>query len=278
LDVIPVSASNRDEICSEWIEDRTVMLAERDTFANFFHDSEDFVNMFLALSILQVKPKDLQVFLMDLYPKGPFWEMWSEVYSHHHQTLTAWDLKQKFANSRGSGQKKKYICFKSLAVGIYGPAAPITVASWDTNCHRTALVRAYSDFVIRSLHLHQFSHYALPSPSKTITITYMSRRPSAQWPERKYCDDQNSFFKCHYWENFGPRHLGRMVTNDNEVVDALKRLETQTDFLDELPVGTKIKFQAVDFNVLSFKEQIQIDLETDILIGPRKFLLTLFIS
>lgn len=60
------------EICHEWIE-HPVLIQQRDTFANFFHDSEDFVNVFLAMAILQWKPSDTQVFLMDLYPKGPFW-------------------------------------------------------------------------------------------------------------------------------------------------------------------------------------------------------------
>ena len=46
---------------------------QRDTFANLFHDSEDFVNVFLAMAILRQRPKDVQVFLTDLYPRGPFW-------------------------------------------------------------------------------------------------------------------------------------------------------------------------------------------------------------
>lgn len=58
--------------CSTWI-DHTVLLQERDTFANFFHDSEDFVNAFLAMAILELKPRGTQLFLMDLYPEGPFW-------------------------------------------------------------------------------------------------------------------------------------------------------------------------------------------------------------
>jgi hypothetical protein len=58
--------------CSVWI-DHHVLMQERDTFANFFHDSEDFVNVFIAMAVLQWKPKDTQIYLMDLYPKGPFW-------------------------------------------------------------------------------------------------------------------------------------------------------------------------------------------------------------
>lgn len=58
--------------CKEWVE-HNVLIVQRDTFANFFHDSEDFVNVFLALAILEWKRSDTQIVLTDLYPKGPFW-------------------------------------------------------------------------------------------------------------------------------------------------------------------------------------------------------------
>jgi hypothetical protein len=49
------------------------MIIQRDTFANFFHDSEDFVNAFLAYAILEWNLGETQIFLTDLYPQGPFW-------------------------------------------------------------------------------------------------------------------------------------------------------------------------------------------------------------
>ena len=155
------------------------------------------------------------------------------------------------------------VCYKHLAIGIYGPAAPITVASWDTPCSHTALVRAYSDYVIRGLGLHPTTHYAQPTPSTTITVTYMARRASSEWPEKKFCSDTSSFFLCRLWANFGVRRLGRMVSNDQEVVAALRGLEQKT-----FPNGCKVKFQDVDFNVLSFTEQIAVDLATDVMVGP----------
>ena len=80
---------------------------------------------------------------------------------------------------------------------------------------------------------------------------------------KKYCDSHNSFFKCELWESFGIRKLGRVIKNDNEVVETLKELEKES-----FNNGAIIKFQDVDFNLLSFEEQIKIDLQTDILIGP----------
>jgi hypothetical protein len=135
-------------------------------------------------------------------------DIWSKPYSGPHPTLDAWDLRQKF------GQKRKdyRVCFKELAINIYGPAAPITVASWDTHCSDAALVRSYADFIIRGMELQKFTHYSQPQPSKTVTVTYLARRASSEWPEKRFCDSQKSFFLCELWAGFGIRSLGRMVS------------------------------------------------------------------
>jgi hypothetical protein len=245
--------------CDTWVE-HPVLMQERDTFANFFHDSEDFVNVFLAMAVLQWKPKDTQIFLMDLYPEGPFWNMWKEVFSHDYPAYSAFDLKNHYGVPNG---QSNYVCFRKLAVGIYGPAAPTTICSWDHPCKKTALLRAYSDFVIRTLDLQHKTHYASQKPKKEVVITYMSRRPSKEWPEKKYCDDEHSFFRCQLWANFGPRSLGRMVRNDEEVISALQNLQSE-----KFANGAVVKITAVDFNILSFKEQIEVDLQTDIMVGP----------
>jgi hypothetical protein len=124
-------------------------------------------------------------------------------------------------------------------------------------------VRAYSDYVIRGLNLQSKTHYANPRPLRTVVVTYMARRASSEWPEKKFCSDDTSFFLCRLWANFGIRSLGRMVRNDAEVVAALKSLEQQT-----FPNGAQVRFQDVDYNLLGFKEQIAKDLETDIMVGP----------
>jgi hypothetical protein len=118
--------------CSEWIEHK-VLFVQRDTFANFFHDSEDFVNVFLALAILEWSRGETQVIITDLFPEGPFWDIWTKVYSSSfgddiakRKVITAWDLSQKYgpANKAG-GSVNNRICFRQAAVGIFGPAAPI---------------------------------------------------------------------------------------------------------------------------------------------------------
>jgi capsular polysaccharide biosynthesis protein len=54
------------------------------------------------------------------------------------------------------------------------------------------------------------------------------------------------------------------VKNDHEVVAGLKSLENRRFHSGT----TSIKFQDVDYNVLSLQDQIKVDLETDIMIGP----------
>jgi hypothetical protein len=195
-------------------------------------------------------------------------EMWSKVFSQGNEdvtkpgamtAMTAWDLRQRFKDTPPG----KKVCFRNLAIGIYGPAAPMTVASWDTPCKHTALVRAYSDYVIRGLQLQGRTHYASATASDTVVVTYMARRPSKEWPEKKYCDSQNSFFLCELWRDFGERRLGRMIHNDAEVVAALKGLQGQ-----KIGNAKTIVVQDVDYNILSFEEQIATDLATDVMIGP----------
>jgi hypothetical protein len=198
--------------------------------------------------------------------------MWSKVFGYARSPVTSWDLKQR----------DKSACFKNLGIGkpiypasnelsdivlisagIYGPAAPMTVASWDTPCSHTALVRAYSDFVIRGFNLHQNSQYYQPEPRKKVKVTFMARRASVEWPEKHFCNDTASFFKCSYWDGFGIRTLGRMVMNEDELMIGLKALERET-----WSNGAIVEVQLADYNLLNLEEQIKHDLDIDIMIGP----------
>lgn len=187
--------------------------------------------------------------------------MWSKPFGLGHKPLTAWDLKKRFGHT---GSERKHICYRKLVVGIYGPASPLTVASWDTGCKSSALVKAYSDFVIRGMGLQSLSHYAQPKPSKDIHITFMARRSSSEWPEKRFCDDKNSFFLCSIWEKWGLRSLQRTIKNEDDLLKGLRALEGET-FLN----GAKVIVADLDFNLLTFEEQIKVDLQTDIMVGPK---------
>jgi hypothetical protein len=195
--------------CDVWVEEPTLVV-ERDTFANFFHNSEDFFNTFLALAILRWPVANLQVLLTDLFPRGPFAPLWTKVFrgqlGNSPDPLFAHDLAQKY------GAQK--VCFKQLAVAILGAAAPMAVASWDTPCRGVALVRAYADFVVRALGLQ---HANSGRHRLDVNVTYAARKASVQWPERAFCDSQHSYFDCAQLGHLQTRKLGRMVKNDNEV-------------------------------------------------------------
>ena len=94
-----------------------------------------------------------------------------------------------------------------------------------------------------------------------IIITYMARRSTPQWPERKYCNDTHSFFACRYWDNFGERALGRMILNENALIAKMQEFgkEARND-------GKRIVVNVADFNKLSFREQILVDIKTDIMV------------
>eukprot|EP00903_Cladosiphon_okamuranus_P018385 g16911.t1 len=241
--------------CDRWV-DHPVMVVQRDTFANLFHDSEDFVNAFLAMAILRKRPAEVQVLLTDLYPQGPFWPMWDKVFGVGRPTLTAWDVGLQYGDGK--------VCFRDLTIGIYGPAAPTTLARMVTPCFNTALVRAYADFVIRGLGLQELTSYAYP-PSKKVVVTWMARRSSVQWPEAAYCseDGKGSFFTCDYFTHLDTRELQRRVKNEAEVVRSLKQLESET-----FANGAEVEVRDLDYNLLSWEDQIKNDLETDVMVGP----------
>ena len=92
----------------------------------------------------------------------------------------------------------------------------------------------------------------------------MARRASSEWPEKRFCDDNNSFFLCHFWSGnnaLGVRSLGRMIRNDAEIVAAMKALEKRV-----FSNGAVVVFQDVDYNLMSFEDQIKADLATDIMV------------
>ena len=212
---------------------------------------------FLALAILEWNVRDLQIFLTDLYPKGPFWDIWDRVFRGARAPLTAWDLRQKYGD--------KNVCFKRAAVAILGAAAPITVASFNTQCAASSVVRAYSDYVIRGLGLAPKTRYdgrRSLDPTRVV-VTFLARRSQGAWPELRFCDSETSFFDCKMLEHLGIRKLGRSVRNDKDVVAALRALEKR-DFAN----GARVVVQDVDYSELSFEDQISINLDTDVMVGP----------
>ena len=228
------------------------LIVQRDGFANLYHSSEDFINAYLALAILELSVADVQVVLTDLYPWGPFAAIWQEAFGFVHPALTAWDLRAKY----GAGR----VCFDNLIVGIYGPASPFCIMKTDTHCERSPLLRSYADFIIRGTRLHHHAVAADANRSHTLRVTWMARRSPVPWPERVFCDDR--YFSCTMFA-YSDRHLGRVVKNNEAVVDGLRATARDT----VLP-GRALVFTETDYNALPFRQQLAHTLETDILVGP----------
>jgi protein O-GlcNAc transferase len=238
--------------CQVW-EDTPTLIIQRDTFANMYHDTEDFVNAFLALAILELPLKNVQVFLTDLYPWGPFEAIWRQAFGFGNAALTAWEVKDKYGGKR--------VCFKQAIVGVYGPASPFCIMATDTGCQSSPLMRAYSDFVTRGMDLARYTYNVHKKPSPVVVINWMARRSSVKWPERTFCDEH--YFKCNLFQHLKERSLSRVVTNDKECVQHLKKVaeDTKVD-------GKVLFFIDADYNLLPFEMQMRYNLMTDILIGP----------
>ncbi len=239
------------ELCHT-TEHLPTLIVQRDGFANLYHSSEDFINAYLALAILELSVADVQVVLTDLYPWGPFAAIWQEAFGFVHPALTAWDLRAKYGTGR--------VCFDNLIVGIYGPASPFCIMKTDTHCERSPLLRSYADFIIRGTRLHHHAVAADANRSHTLRVTWMARRSPVPWPERVFCDDR--YFSCTMFA-YSDRHLGRVVKNNEAVVDGLRATARDT----VLP-GRALVFTETDYNALPFREQLAHTLETDILVGP----------
>ena len=96
-----------------------------------------------------------------------------------------------------------------------------------------------------------------------VVVTFLARRSSSEWPEKRFCDSETSFFDCAKLQHLGVRGLGRTIKNDAEVVRALKSLETRS-----FANGARVRFRDVDYNLLSFEDQVKVDLDTDVMVGP----------
>lgn len=205
----------------------------------------------MVMGILQLKLADVQVLLLDFYPHGPFWELWSSVFPAG--VLTAWDVKDKY--------KTQNVCYKNLILNIIGPASPFTIHTSVTPCPKAPLVRAYADFLIRGMKLHHLTHYVRPEPPQYVVVTWMSRKSSVKWPERAFCDER--FFKCDLFKHLDMRQLGRVVKNDEEVAKKLQDLDNE-----EYKPPRRVVVQTKDYNVMTLTDQIANDIITDVMVGP----------
>ena len=233
LDWMVGGLSTDGQVECQSIEEKPLLIIQRHGFANFYHDSEDFFNAFLALLITGLRPDQVRVLIADLFPWGPFESFWKHLFL---EVKTAWEVREEPAK-----------CYRKIIIGIYGPASPLTSIRIKSTCFRSPLVRAYGRWAWQSFGL-------APQRSDNGTrLLWMSRKPSVMWPERAYCDDR--YFACADWTHLHIRQIGRVLRNDEEVVKALAG-------------RGELRVSSSDFNTLPFQQQVAQVTATDVLAGP----------
>lgn len=193
-----------------------------------------------------------------LYLSFTFRDIWSEAFGTSQlPVLTVGDLRARYGRSIGRGGGGT-VCFRSLAVGIYGPASPFTLHTRDTPCSASTLMRAYSDFVIRGLGLQPRTHYARKAPSNEVVVAYIDRRA----PSRIFCDESRSIAPCSLWSDEADhRSIARRISNSDELIASLRSLEQES-----FPNGAAVKFRVIDYSTMPLKEQIAADLDVDVMV------------
>ena len=185
--------------------------------------------------IAGLHPGHVRILIADLYPLGPFESLWRHLF---RDVCTAWDIKEEASR-----------CYRTILVGIYGPASPLTLNTHRTACARSPLVRACARWVWASFRLWPIIETQQP------VLLWQSRQSSVIDPRRAFCDD--SFFACADWAHLGIRALERIVSNEAAMLDALRGLS------EPQPLAV-----SVADNLLPFDEQLQRVVAADILAGP----------
>ena len=223
-----------NQIPCQSFEEKTLIIVQRDSFANLYHDSEDFFNIFLALLITELRPDQVRVLLADLYPWGPFESFWKHLFP---DVRTAWEMRAEPPR-----------CYRQIIVGIFGPASPLTLINERSNCFSSPLVRAYTRWAWSSFGLEPVRRQ-----ENRTRVVWMSRLRSVMWPERAYCDER--YFRCADWTHLEVRAIGRVLANDADVVAALA-------------ARRELDVRGADFNKLPFVEQVAMVVSSDVLAGP----------
>ncbi len=233
LDWMVGGLSTNGPVDCQDIEDKPLLIIQRHGFANFYHDSEDFFNVFLALIITGLRPDQVRVLIADLFPWGPFETFWKHLF---RDVKTVWEAKAEPPK-----------CYRKIIIGIYGPASPLTLIREKSECFRSPLVRAYGQWALQSFGLS-------PQRSDNGTrLLWLSRKSSVVWPERAYCDDR--YFACADWTHLGIRQIGRVLSNDEDVVKALE-------------ARSELNVSSSDFSKLPFEQQVAQVAASDVLAGP----------
>ena len=128
-----------------------------------FHIAHDFLNLFMASSILKFNFNDLQIVIHDRMTKGFYLPLWQWVYSSGNKLLWYPDLKDEY--------KGKKVCYEKAFFNV--PARLSLLYNNHVECieQTSSTMRAFSDFVLGS-----YNAVGVGSIHDSVVITLIARR------------------------------------------------------------------------------------------------------
>lgn len=204
-----------------------VYLVRRWEYHNLYHQMTDFFNAWMASEVTGIPTKQWQVVFNDFHDDDD------------NPLVGAWqdvfspDHKVKYLHNLVRAGKR--VCFRNLIVALPGYQSSIYISNHhptqSNGCSNSDLVRAFSRFVVRALGFAD-----KPAPSKP-SITFIYRRDHKKNP---YHDGR----------------VARKIANDAQLVEKLAEAG-----------GNSITVRGVDFQKMSFRDQIELMRSTNILVG-----------
>lgn len=205
----------------------SVYLITRNNNLNPYHCSEDWVFAYLVWAILKLQPSTTRVMFMDLMLPGPYNEFWNSV-------MTDGKLMPPFHQWRDSkiAEGKKTICLRHAIFNPPGSGSPVTKdKSFDSKCRDNAVVQAFGAYTLLKMGVV----VPVRLPKQPLAATFISRK------DYKFNTNMN---------------MQRKIDNEAEVANAV-----------QAALGSAVVVSRVDFAEKSWKEQLETDVSTDILIG-----------
>jgi len=164
---------------------QTMYFLQRDEDCeNAFHSTADFMNMFLVMSALGIKPEQQQVMLFDRHIDGPYLELLQKAYSPKHDVI------------RPSHYGGKVVKFKRTVFHLESPAGlifPKVSGATPLRCRSTGLFEGYRKFVLDAFGLYNVA----PPPIPHVVLTLRERTQE--------------------------KNVGRIMANEADVKDILEQ-------------------------------------------------------
>lgn len=212
---------------------------ERKEHANFFHAMTDFINAYEALHMMgvidarreghRVGMDKVGVVILDEQAEGPFDKVFDKVFSPN------FDVKRVHHFKRSD----RTVTFRQAIFVHPGYTNFLFVQLFERgSCDKSLqLLQSFREFFLEGFGIRT----PFKNPNDPIKVTFISRKPYNKFVSHKF--------------------MGRQVTNEGELMTAMKRF-------------AGVEPALVDFAQLTFEEQLEMMTKTDILVGMHGAALT----